>query len=141
MTMEKFRMMHSLLIEHYQYIEHHLEGIYALLCGKSFLAGLEEVETSTINRLIQEIKRLEHENGVSIISVSDYEKLEYIRKRRNFWCHNCYVDMVVDVKTGNPKSADFIKTLIADVRDAEQLRENLFQIKRMNMANHPIELP
>lgn len=59
MTMEKFQMMHSMLIEHYQYIEHHLEGVYALLCGKSFYEGLEEVETSNIKRLIQEIKRMD----------------------------------------------------------------------------------
>ena len=133
MTMEKFRMMHSLLIEHYQYIEHHLEGVYALLCGKSFYEGLEEVETSNIKRLIQEIKRMEQEKSVSIISAADYEKLEDIRKRRNFWCHNCYIDMVVDVKTGNPKKVEFINKLIADMCDAEQLRESLFQAKITNM--------
>ena len=76
---------------------------------------------------------MERENGVSIISASDYEKLEHIRKRRNFWCHNCYIDMVVDIKTGNPKKTEFINMLIDDMRDAEQLRESLFQAKITNM--------
>jgi hypothetical protein len=41
--------------------------------------------------------------------------------------------MVVDVKTGNPKKVEFINKLIADMRDAEQLRESLFQAKITNM--------
>lgn len=37
MTLDEFRKKHSELIEHYQFIEHHLEGIYAgLEDGKGF---------------------------------------------------------------------------------------------------------
>ncbi len=49
MNIDKFRIMHSTIIEHYQFIEHHLEGIYATLCEKNFLLGLEDVEKSNIS--------------------------------------------------------------------------------------------
>lgn len=129
MTMEKFRVMHSELIEHYQFIEYHLEGIYATLCGKSFVEGLEDVETSNLSQLRKAISKLEKEKGISVLTSSDYEKLEYIRKRRNFWTHNCYIDIVVDYKTGDPKDKEFVMKMLQDMQDAVRLRDDLFQIK------------
>ena len=43
MTLEKFRVNHSRLVEHYQFIEHNLEGIYAAVCGEYFYGGLLNV--------------------------------------------------------------------------------------------------
>ena len=39
MLLEKFRITHSTLIEHYQFIEAHLEGIYASVSEKSISVG------------------------------------------------------------------------------------------------------
>lgn len=36
MTLDKFRVLHSTLVEHYQFVELHLEGIYAAVFRKSF---------------------------------------------------------------------------------------------------------
>lgn len=130
MTLEKFRIMHSELIEHYQFIEMHLEGIYALLCGKSFVDGLSDVETRNIAYLTNEIKRMELEMGVSIISGDEHEKIESARLRRNYWCHDCYT------KPFNLKNTAFIKLLVDDVRKAEELREELYQIKIKRMQHH-----
>ena len=44
MVLKEFRINHSTLIEHYQFIEAHLEGIYAALSGKSFADGIREIE-------------------------------------------------------------------------------------------------
>lgn len=126
MTLEKFRILHSTIIEHYQFIELHLEGLYAAACGKGFVAGLEDVEKSNIGRLMREIKRLENEKQIHLLSEADHQTLERIYLRRNFWCHNCYVDMVFDRKTQAPKNA---RILTEDVLEAEQMREKLFQIK------------
>ena len=54
MTQEKFRIMHSELIEHYQFIEMHLEAICAYLSDKSFMQGLEDVEKSNISHIVRE---------------------------------------------------------------------------------------
>ena len=54
MELDEFRIKHSLLIEQYQYIELHLEGIYACICKSGFFNGLEEVEKSRsfISRIV-----------------------------------------------------------------------------------------
>lgn len=46
MNLNEFRITHSTVMEHYQFIERELEGIYAALSGKRFYAGLIDVENS-----------------------------------------------------------------------------------------------
>lgn len=128
MTLEKFRLMHSELIEHYQYIELHLEGIYATICENGFISGLKEVEKSNIGRLVREIKKTETEQNTSIISQDIYERINKAMERRNFWCHNCYVDMTFKTN-GEPKKQEDINSLIADEREAKSLRDILYEIK------------
>lgn len=129
MTLEKFRIMHSELIEHYQFVEMHMEAICAYLSGKPFIQGLEDVETSNIAHLVREIKKYEKEKNVSVFSADDYDRIEAMRIRRNFWCHDCYTKMVFDAKTRGPKREKDRKALIDDTLEARDLREKLFQIQ------------
>ena len=136
MTLDAFRLYHSTIIEHYQYIEHHLEGIYAMICGKPFHAGLEDVEKSSLHQLICEIKRAETKLASPILSSSDYETLEQIRVRRNYWCHECYVEMVFDSKTNAPREK-YVRLLLEDLRAAESFRDLLFEKKIPLMHQKP----
>ena len=133
MTIEEFRILHSTVIEHYQYIEHHLEGIYAALCGKPFIMGLEDVEKSSIVQLIRKIKNIEEERQICVLTDSDFERLQHICTRRNFWSHNCYVDMVFDRRTDAPKKDIDIKSLIEDINEARMIRDILFEKKQIYM--------
>ena len=81
MNLSEFRTAHSVVMEHYQFIEMHLEGIYAALSGRSF------------------------------------------------WTHSCYTNMVFDRKTGGPKKETDIGQLYQDTREAEQMRDLLFEKK------------
>lgn len=129
MTLEKFRIMHSELIEHYQFIEMHLEAICAYLSGKPFIQGLKDVEASNIAHLVREIKKYESERNISVLSAEDYDRIEAIRVRRNFWCHDCYTKMVFDAKTWGPKRETDRKALIDDSMEARDLRGKLFQLQ------------
>lgn len=129
MSLDEFRILHSTLIEHYQYIEENLKGLYASICGHEFFDGLEEVEQHNLRRLLKEINRLDTQNELSLFSVADYERFNSICDRRNFWCHNCYVSIVFDHKTDAPKYDKDIESLTRDIRDAEELRDMLFQKK------------
>lgn len=127
MNLEKFRIYHSTLIEHYQFIEAHLEGIYAALSGKSLSAGLQDVEKCSLHRLLKEIKELERDKKQSVFTDEEYKRMEKIFQRRNFWCHNCYYDMLFDKKTGGPKKDEDIKAMVSDLHEAAELRDELFE--------------
>lgn len=127
MTLERFRILHSTLIEHYQFIEAHLEGIYAAVSGKPLLRGLKDVEKDSIHRILKAIKKIESEKAIVVFTEEEYGYITQILERRNFWCHNCYYDLVFDQKTGDPKNARDIQIMRDDLHEAEGLRERLFK--------------
>ena len=129
MELQQFRIAHSTVMEHYQFIERELEGIYATLSGKRLYDGLKDVETFSINKVIRMVQEQEKINGKKIISDKEYEDLKSICQRRNFWAHNCYTEMVFHSKTGDPKKEADIKQLNDDIRIAEQMRKLLFSKK------------
>ncbi|MBD5497898.1 MAG: hypothetical protein HDR11_09090 [Lachnospiraceae bacterium] len=129
MNLEEFRIAHSTLMEHYQFVERELEGIYAALSGKHFYFGLMDVEKFSISKVIQMVQEQEKNHDKRVILDAEYEDLKAICQRRNFWTHNCYTELVFDRKTGGPKRVTDIEQLYDDIRAAEQMRELLFDRK------------
>ena len=129
MLLEKFRITHSTLIEHYQFIEAHLEGIYAAILDKPLLVGLREIERDSLSGVVREIRDLEREKKIKIFTDEEYNQLRRIIERRNFWCHSCYYDLCFDRKTGGLAKVQDVQALIEDLQTAEQWREQLFQKK------------
>ena len=129
MMLEKFRITHSTLIEHYQYIEAHLEGIYAIFSGKKFVDALKEVERDSLSGVIREIRELEKEKRITILSPEEHTQLRKIVERRNFWCHSCYYDLVFDRETGGLAKVQDVQMLLEDLKTAEQWRDRLYKKK------------
>ncbi len=129
MVLKEFRITHSTLIEHYQFIEAHLEGIYAAISGKPFGDGIKDVEKNSISGVIREIRDIEKEKRMQVFSENEYTQLRQIIERRNFWCHCCYFEMSFDLKTGGPARVRDVQTLFEDLKTAEHWREQLFHKK------------
>ena len=129
MTLEEFRIAHSTLIEHYQFIEAHLEGIYASISGKSFADGIREVERDSLSGVVREIREAEKEKRLQVFTDAQYDGLRRIIERRNFWCHCCYFEMPFDRHTGGPAKVRDVQALFKDMETAKQWREQLFQRK------------
>ena len=129
MVLKEFRITHSTLIEHYQFIEAHLEGIYAAVSDKPFFLGLQEVERDSLGGVIREIKDQEREKKIKIFTEDEYNQLRAIIERRNFWCHCCYFEMAFDLKTGGPAKVRDVQLLFEDMKTAEHWRELLFRKK------------
>ena len=133
MDLVKFRVAHSTLIEHYQFIEAHLEGIYAAISGKPFLEGVREVERDSISGVVREIREVEREKKVKLFTEDDYKQLRHIIERRNFWCHCCYFELSFDREGGGLARVRDVQTLIQDTENAEAWRERL-RIKKIELV-------
>ena len=129
MVLKEFRITHSTLIEHYQFIEAHLEGIYAAVSGKSFAEGIRDVEKDSLGGVIREIKDLEREKKIRVFAEEEYAQLRQIIERRNFWCHCCYFEMAFDLQTGGPARVRDVQVMLEDLKTAEQWRDQLFHKK------------
>ncbi len=123
MPLVEFRKVHSELIEHYQFIEFHLEGMYAAVCGKHLIDGLSDVEKDNYGKLINKIHMLEKQNNEEYLTSDECKRLTALCARRNFWCHNCYVDLKFDSKTGGLAEISDMQMLMTDFREAEDMRE------------------
>ena len=130
MVLDEFRILHSSLIEHYQFMEAHLEGIYAAISGKPFLDGIREIERDSLSGVVREIRTVEREKKIKIFTEEEYTPLRQIIERRNFWCHCCYFEMVFDRETGGPAKVRDVQALFDDMKTAEVWRERLLQKKR-----------
>lgn len=130
MDLLEFRIKHSELIEHYQFVASHLENLYAALNQqRPYSDGMQAVEKDTIIRLVNRIRDWQKEKNKCVLSDEDCNRLKRISERRNFWCHNCYVDLVFDEKTGGLKKKKDIEILNADMNEARQIRDYLFKKK------------
>ena len=129
MILKDFRVTHSTLIEHYQFIEAHLEGIYAAISGKNFVDAVTEVEKNSISGVLREIRAVEKEKGLRIFTEDEYAQLRQLTERRNFWCHCCYFEMAFDHQTGGPAKVRDVQALFQDLKEAEQWRDLLFNRK------------
>lgn len=129
MTLNEYRIQHSMLIEQYQWIEFDLEGLYAAISDEPFCKALREIEKDSIGGVVREIQKIEREKNIIVFSQSEYEELDQLRERRNFWSHVCYTE-AYDEDTGAPKNADMLP---ADLKKAEIVLERLRQIKDIHM--------
>ncbi len=129
MVLKEFRIAHSTLIEHYQFIEAHLEGIYAAILDKPFRDGIKEIERDSLSGVVREIRELEQDKRITVFSDDEYKQLRQIIERRNFWCHCCYFEMSFDLKTGAPARVRDVQVLLEDIKTAEAWRERLFRKK------------
>ena len=106
MTKQEFQIIHSEIIEHFQIIEFNLKKMCSLFkclifkdnSFERYMALFSKIENDTIGYLIAELKKLQKEADVTIFSDSDYELLEKVRKSRNYWCHNCFEDIIFSVR-------------------------------------------
>ena len=132
MTLEEYRIMHSLLIEQYQWIEFDLEGLYAAISDEPFGEAIREIEKDSIGGVVREIRKIEKEKNITVFADEEYQELDMLRERRNFWCHVCYTE-AYDKKTGIPRNA---KMLSVDLQKAEIFLEHLREIKGAYMEKN-----
>ena len=146
MTKQEFQIIHSEIIEHFQIIEFNLKKMGALLkclifkdnSFEKYMDIFSKIENDTIGYLIAELKKLQKEADVTIFSDSDYELLEKVQKSRNYWCHNCFEDIIFSVR-GIVKNKDKEQKALDELKFARNsdyyirgLFENLHHIVKLS---------
>lgn len=129
MTLDEYRIQHSMLIEQYQWIEFDLEGICAVLSEEPFHEAIREIEKDSIGGIVREIQRMEEKLNVVAFTAAEYEAIDRLRERRNFWSHECYTE-AWDKHTGVPRNADL---LAADLKSAQTLLKQVRRVKELYM--------
>lgn len=94
MDFETFKIYHSETIMYFQCIEHDLKWIYSYMHKGDQYKTFETLEKTTLGTLVNKLKELDMSDGKPYISASDYNFLKQMTEKRNYWCHQNYVDLV-----------------------------------------------
>ena len=125
MASEKFRLYYADLMEQYQRVEEQLERLYAAMSGKPYYKGLQDVDKAPLPAVIKAIQKLEKEQNRSVFTEDECNALFELIKRRNFWAHECFTTLMFK-DDGTLKNPEYMHRMAADLRDAEEWKEKLF---------------
>ena len=93
-TVDRFRSLHSEIIEYYQCIEYDMRRIYASMDSRDYDDVLDEIKELNWGVILNKLKKLDNSDGDPYFTDEEYGLLDEIRGRRNYWCHQCYLDWV-----------------------------------------------
>lgn len=131
MTLDQFRIAHSNIIALYQGIEFNLKRICSKLSDKSFAESMKDFERDSMGSVLRELIEITKNNETLRISDESYELMNRFRERRNYWCHQCYLDICVErdaqrrevLKAGRSEAIG--RMLLDETRELEAFGEEL----------------
>lgn len=133
MELDEYRILHSKIIEQYQLIEFHLEGLFALMQndGDNFLELARRVENDAMGELIRKVRFLVKEkNFKEVVTKEDFSNLERIRDDRNYYCHENFLNNISKNYTSNRKTTinqdlDFVTNVNCKLKEAFSIIKKL----------------
>lgn len=112
MDIDDFRLAHSETIEFCQLIEDDLKLIFSYMCKGDFDENYDSLKKANLVRCIDLLKKLDNSDKKPLISNEDYIFLKQMAKKRNYWCHQCYIDLYSSNRASNQD--DVYERLIED---------------------------
>ncbi len=93
-TEERFKAMHSEIIMYYQCIEHDMKRIYSGMAADDYYDCMDMLDGKNWGEILNKLKKLDYSDGHPYFTEKEYNLLDEIRERRNYWIHQCYLDFV-----------------------------------------------
>lgn len=103
-TIDRFRKLHSEIIENYQCIEYDMKRIYSAMSSDDFDDNMEWLTYDNWGKILNKLRKLDNTDDNPFFTDKEYELLDEIRERRNYWCHQCYLDWVY-IKDDNKRQS------------------------------------
>lgn len=108
MDRNKFKLIHSELIQQVQCVENNLRIIYAAMHKGDYKSNLMAVEKMNLGKIARELETLDKSDNMPEFSEKEYNTIDEIREIRNYWCHQCYLDFVY-IQDDNEREKAFQK--------------------------------
>ena len=93
-TDTKFKTMHSEIIKYYQCIEYDMKRIYSTMASDDYFDCMDMLDGKNWGEILNRLRKLDNSDNDPFFSEEEYALLDEIRERRNYWCHQCYLDYV-----------------------------------------------
>ena len=126
-TIDRFRSLHSEIIEEFQCIEYDMRRIYSSMIDEDYDDAMEEMSDKNWGAILNRLRKLDNSDGKPYFSSDEYELLDDIRTLRNYWCHQCYLDFVYiqDSWKREEKLQKLIRRLENELNRVRKLQERI----------------
>lgn len=94
MDRDTFKLIHSELIQQVQCTEFNLKRIYAAMKNGDFNDNFNDLKNSNLGVIARKLKDLDYSDNLPEFTEEEYKTIDDIRKIRNYWCHQCYLDYI-----------------------------------------------
>ncbi|MDL2292527.1 hypothetical protein LJC17_02945 [Acholeplasma sp. OttesenSCG-928-E16] len=126
----EYKELHSEVIMYCQIIENDIKWIYSFMHKGDEYELRDTLAKKNLGQMITMLKKLDQSDGNPMISASDYNFLNQMREKRNYWCHENYIEFMYVV--GFFESNEYDKScrkLIKDHDKLESVYKNVEQVK------------
>jgi len=139
MTEQEFRVKYCELMEYYQYIEMHLKGLCADLLANediSWFEGLNNFREDPFGPLVKKLREIQAEKNVMALSSDEFAALDEVRKKRNYWTHECFGGLnPIVFRNGVVRNNVNADKIIYDHQEAVEWDEKLVEAGRKYRAS------
>ena len=140
MTETEFRVKHSEIIEYYQLIEMRFKSACAGLLAdkeKGWFDRLDDYDSDPFGKLIQKFKEIQRQKQLLLLSQEDFNKLDELREKRNYWVHQCFGGQYpVVFSNGNVRNPQYAAKIIQDFEEAVHWDEKITEVVRASVKSY-----
>ena len=119
MTLIEFHSVLGETIMFCQIIENDVKWIYSFMRKGEVEDNYGNIDGRTLGQALKELKELDCSDGKPYISLNDYNFLSQMIKKRNYWCHEAYIDFIYDENFQNSKEYQKVCNML--LHDNEKL--------------------
>ena len=112
-----------------QAIEHDRKWIYSYMHIGNQHENFETLSKTTFGALVKKLKELDNSDKDPFISNDDYNFLKQMTEKRNYWCHQCYIDFIYDDKDSS--NYDIVCNKL--IRDHDRLKVVSDNVERVRL--------
>lgn len=94
MEFKEFKVMHSEIIMYCQLIEEDIKWIYSYMHKGNKFENRNSLDTKSMGQMIAKLKELDREDDNHFLTDNDYNYLKQMKDKRNYWCHQAFVDFM-----------------------------------------------
>lgn len=128
MDIDDFRITHSKVIECCQLIEDDLKLMFSYMHKGNIDKNYDSLKKSNLAKTINLLRKLDNSDNKPLISDEDYDFLKQMAKKRNYWCHQCYIDL--DSSSNNNFQESIYERLIEDYNRLYSVQINVEELRR-----------
>ena len=130
MKLDKFRLIHSEMIEYYQRTEICIRELYSIVCEYEGCEQAVDADWGDIFEVLDELDLMAENSKAIVLDDIVLPHAELMLQKRDYWLFECYLDIKLDKATQSITDVNAIKNIVEDYGDISTVCEMLLTARK-----------